>query len=117
MFCAGVFGPKAAIDDGQKMRSGLGLFAGSRQQRGQLVDLGKAFVGHQCGQTGAIEHVELRVTRRLVDIGSANVGGDHVVRAVLLRQCADQFTADLPVGADDEDAFHILFVQCLLLNF
>jgi hypothetical protein len=63
-------------------------------------------VGDQTRDAIPVQHVEAGVARRAVEVVGTDVRGDDLVGAMLLRQCGYQFTADLAVGADDEDAFH-----------
>src|SRR5450830_2044101 len=89
------------------------LLAGGGQQRGQLIHLGDVVLGHQGRQGGLVQHVEAGVALGVVDVVFSDVGVDDVLGAVLGGQGADQFTADLAVGADDEDAFH----ACCLFSY
>ncbi len=93
------------------------FFAGGRQHGGQLVDLGDVFVGDQACQRVVVQHVQAGVARGAVQVVLADVRRDDVLRAVALGQRADQFTADLAIGADDEDAFHAVFPCCVFIIY
>ena len=83
------------------------LFASDREQGSELVDLGDPVTVDDLRQARTVEHVQRLVALCAGKAARADVAGDHILFAMYFGERFNQFAADLTVGANDQNPFHL----------